>query len=462
MTKEIRRVRDAVESQLEKTDQVIASNEAIADLISDMNDTLVSGFSSLDAGLQELCFAIEDGLRELNYKLDLQSNTLQAIKEILERPLDTQAKELRKRAEFAYLNGWIDEAEADLLESVKKNYQDFIALHILGNINYYHRKNHQKALEYYQKAAKYAAPQSKLNACKALLSAAKVYEKVGKVEDAYKSITMAMEFLSSTEGVSQISSQLLFNHAAYAAMTGHTDESIKSLKQAVLNDPTFLIAAETDERFSNVVQEKEKLKRDLRDYQRQIVEQLRKQLTVLRQNFDSAKDKAEEVGITDLSQFIKGIDSLDAGIDEIDKLYTNNSYFDLLKAEQVARNIYNEGLKVYERNIEEWIKIKNAAISELKSEKGKVKGGWLPWLAGLAIWLIFFPFIWFNQPPSFTLFENGETGAVWIGAGFWLVFIPSVVLFNLIVKKFKRLSMDNEIEKENNAIVRLSNLKDKK
>jgi len=325
MTNEIQRVRNAVESQLEKTDQVIASNEAIADLISDMNDTLVSSFSLLDAGLQELCFAVEDGLRELSYKLDLQSNTLQAIKEILERPLDTQAKELRKRAEFAYLNGWIDEAEADLLESEKKNYQDFIALHILGNINYYHRKNHQKALEYYQKAAKYAAPQSKLNACKALLSAAKVYEKVGKVEDAYKSITMAMEFLSSTEGVSQISSQLLFNHAAYAAMTGHTDESIKSLKQAVLNNPTFLIAAETDERFSNVVQEKEKLKRDLRDYQRQIVEQLRKQLTVLRQNFDSAKDKAEEVGITDLSQFIKGIDSLDAGIDEIDKLYTNNS-----------------------------------------------------------------------------------------------------------------------------------------
>jgi len=208
------------------------------------------------------------------------------------------------------------------------------------------------------------------------------------------------------------------------------------LKKAALNDPTFLIAAETDERFFNVVQEKEKLKRDLRDNQRQIVEQLRKQLTVLRQNFDSAKDKAEEVGITDLSQFIKGIDSLDAGIDEIDKLYTNNSYFDLLKAEQVARNIFNEGLKVYERNIEEWIKIKNAAISELKSEKGKVKGGWLPWLAGLAIWLIFFPFIWFNQPPRFTF-------AVWIGAGFWLVFIPSVVLFNLIVKKFKRLSMDN-------------------
>jgi hypothetical protein len=155
MTNEIQRVRNAIESQLEKTDQVIASNEAIADLISDlgdtfsyMNDTLVSGFSLLDAGLQELCFDVEDGLRELSYKLDLQSNTLQAIKEILERPLDTQAKELRKRAEFAYLNGWIDEAEADLLESEKKNYQDFIALHILGNINYYHRKNHQKELEY--------------------------------------------------------------------------------------------------------------------------------------------------------------------------------------------------------------------------------------------------------------------------------------------------------------------------
>jgi tetratricopeptide (TPR) repeat protein len=464
MTNEIQEIKNIVKSHLEKTDKVIASNEAIADLIfeldntlSESKDTLVSSFSLLDTGLQELCFAVEEGFRELNYKLDLQNKTLQSIKKILERPLNAQAKELRKRAEFAYLNGWIDEAETDLLESEKKNYQDFIALHILGNIYYYHKKNPQKALEYYQKAAKYAAPQSKLNACKALLSAAKVYAEIGKVEDAYKSTRVAMEISPSTSEFSKISSQILFNHAAYAAMIGHTGESIKYLRQAVLNDPTFLITAETDERFSNVLQEKEKLKGDLRDNQRQIVEQLRKKLIVLRKNFDSVKEEAEEIGITDLSQFIKGLDSLDAGIDEIDKLYANNSYFDLLKAERVAHNIHSEGLKVYERNIAEWIRIKNSAISKLELKKADVKGGCLAWLAVLVISLIYF----FLLVLLVATKKIGMRGYAWMPPGFLLVTILSFVLFNWMVKKIKRSRINREIEKENNTIARLSNLKDK-
>jgi len=34
----------------------IASHEAVADMISEVNNTLTSGFTMLDAGLQELCF----------------------------------------------------------------------------------------------------------------------------------------------------------------------------------------------------------------------------------------------------------------------------------------------------------------------------------------------------------------------------------------------------------------------
>jgi len=228
---EIQKVRKAVEGQIKKTDEVIASNEAVAELmsetnrvlesgLSDIGNNIASGFSRLSEGLQELCFIAEDGFREISYKLDLQNETLKAIKEILERPLDTQAKELRKRAEFAYLNNWIDEAENDLLESEKKNYQDFIALHILGNIYYHHKKNNQKALEYYQKAAKYAAPQSKDAACKALLCAANVYKELGKLEDAYKSTRLAME-LNVPDDI-----HILYNHAAYAAMTRQVTSTI--------------------------------------------------------------------------------------------------------------------------------------------------------------------------------------------------------------------------------------------
>ena len=335
---EIERARKAIETQVKQTDKVIASNEAIAELasgldntLSEMHGTLTSGFSMLGAGLQELCFSIDDGFRELSYKLDLQNETLEAIKEILERPLDTQAKELRKRAEFAYLNGWMDEAEVDLLESEKKNYQDFIALHILGNIYYHHKKNNQKALKYFQKAAKYAAPQSKIDACKALLCAAKVYKEIVRAEDAYKSTRLAMDMLSDD-------AHNLFNHSAYSAMTSHTDESINCLRQAVLKDPTFFIAADSDERFSNVAQEKEKLKRELRDEQRQRVKQLIKN-RVWRKDFNSARYVAKKLGITDFSQYIKDRDSLDTGIEgishKINKLCANNSYFDFWKVERL-------------------------------------------------------------------------------------------------------------------------------
>ena len=83
MANEIRKIKDAAESQLKKTDEIIASHEAVADLISEVNNTLASGFTVLGAGLQELCFVTEDGFREVIDRLELQSKTLEAIKEIL-------------------------------------------------------------------------------------------------------------------------------------------------------------------------------------------------------------------------------------------------------------------------------------------------------------------------------------------------------------------------------------------
>ncbi len=450
MGTEIQKVRKAVEGQLKRTDEVIASSEAIADVISELDNTLsevkgtlTSGFSMLGAGLQELCFSIDDGFREVCYKLDLQNETLKAIKEILEKPLDTQAKELRKRAEFAYLNGWIDEAEVDLLESEKKNYQDFIALHILGNIYYHHKKNQQKALEYFQKAAKYAAPQSKIDACKALLCAAKVYKEIGKVEDAYKSTRLAMDTLSDD-------AHNLYNHSAYSAMTKHPDESIDCLRRAVLKDPTFFIAADSDERFSNVAQEKEKLKRDLRDKQRQVVEQLREKLTLLRKDFfDSARDVAEEVGITDFSQYNNNLNSLNDGIDEVDKLYANNGYIDLQTAERMTHEVYNDVLKTYNGNIEEWIKVKNNSLGELKAKENSVGNEFWKWfwLIGLPFWLGSCTIVVatgnFANLGLLPLFIGGITGAI----GGW------------VVKTIRLNTIRGAIEKENNAIARLSSLK---
>lgn len=94
MSTDIQKIRKTIKTQLEQTDKVIASNEAIAELVSRTNSTLEAGFSGLAYGLQELCYGIDDGFREVSYKLDLQNETLKRIEALLEGPLDTQAKEL--------------------------------------------------------------------------------------------------------------------------------------------------------------------------------------------------------------------------------------------------------------------------------------------------------------------------------------------------------------------------------
>lgn len=373
MGNELIKIREAVVSQLDKTDKVIASNDAIASTISDLDYAFSSGFHNLAEGLKELCFLSDEGFREVSYKLDLQLETSQAIKEILARPLDTQAKELRQRAEFAYQNGWIDEAEVDLLESEKKNYQDFIALHILGNIYYHHKKKHQKALEYFQKAAKYAAPQSKVDACRALLCTARVYKELGTSTDAYKTTKLSL-------GILPDDTQNLFEHAAYSAMERHVEEAIDYLRKAVLKDPSCIIAADRDKRFTNVREEKEKLKRDLRDEQRQVVEQLRQRIASLRQEINFAQKEAALYGITDFISLRSDLANLADGVAKIDKLHANNSYFDLLEAEHISRDVIREGWKAYWRNLDMWIKIKNASLDKLKPKKHEIENkkycGW--------------------------------------------------------------------------------------
>jgi len=40
MANEIRKIKDATESQLKKTDEIIASHEAVADMISEVNNAI--------------------------------------------------------------------------------------------------------------------------------------------------------------------------------------------------------------------------------------------------------------------------------------------------------------------------------------------------------------------------------------------------------------------------------------
>lgn len=450
MSTDIQKIRKTVKEQLEQTDKVIASNEVIAELVSRTNSTLEAGFSGLAYGLQELCYGIDDGFREVSYKLDLQNETLKRLETLLEGPLDTQAKELRKRGKFAYNNGWIDKAEDDLLEAERKNYQDFIALHILGNIYYHHKKDYQKALEYYEKAAKYAAPQSKADACKALLCAANVYKELGNSEDAYKSTKLAMDMLPDD-------AHNLFNHAAYAAITGRIDESIACLREAELRskDATCLIAADSDERFQIVEQAKGNLNIEFRDRQRRVVEPLRAQIVSLKNDFEAARKVAKYVGISDFTLVMNDLAALERGLVDVNMLWATNAYLDLLRAEQIARDVYKKSVEAYNRNIEEWGKVKKVRLNELGSKKREIEGNSIlnRLLGSCAGILTVFP-----VAIVLDLLKVGSfVGSVMIlgvpiGVGFFTSYM---------VKEGRVSSIRQEFERENSLIARLQDLKKK-
>jgi len=345
MSNEIAKIRDVAESQLKKTDKIIASHEAVENMISEVNDTLAIGFTKLGAGLQELCFVANDGFREIADRLELQSNALDKIKEILERPLDTQARELRKRAEVAYLNNWIEEAEMDLLDAEKKNYQDFIVHQILGNIYYYHKKNYPKAIESYQKAAKYAAPVSKKHASNALICAANGFDHLGQLSDAYKSADVAIQLLPDDP-------HNLYQHARYAAKSGHKDKFVDSLKKSIIQDPDYLIAAYNDDMFAREKTDVIKIAEALRSAEMKAVDDLLGKI-------DTASEEAESMGLHESS-------SLEDEVTEIKRICSLNSYNDFLQAKEKARN-------VLDKSVSQWEALKRKTLDELLTKKGEIQ-----------------------------------------------------------------------------------------
>ena len=56
------------------------------------------------------------GISEVVWQIEQNRRLLQDILEILAAPLDTQAKELKCRADEAYSNGWHEDALLDYLE----------------------------------------------------------------------------------------------------------------------------------------------------------------------------------------------------------------------------------------------------------------------------------------------------------------------------------------------------------
>lgn len=318
--KDITKIKSSIEQQLSKTDQVVASQAAVGEVFRDvtcrLGEDISGGFSAMSNVLQELCYINESGFREISDRLDLQNEKLAEIREILKKPLDTLARELRTRAENAYLNNWIDEAESDLLEAEKKNYQDFFIHSILGNIYFFYRKDYPSALNYFGKAAKYALPVSKEFASKAYLSLGMTFFEINAIQDAYHSSQSAFNINPENEDV-------LYTHAVFSANAGQMSVFIECLKKSICIDPRYLILADTDCRLVFCRNHIHELARTLRDEEKTQIHDLKTKLEEIRK-------KLLVIGIEDLQQDIQMCTI------EVDRLTFADNYLDCRTARILA------------------------------------------------------------------------------------------------------------------------------
>ena len=179
-----REVDRVIDSQL-----TIAENqEEISSALSDVSDEL----SRVGRGLEEIAMAITWGFEELARQMEQQRGVLNRILERIEAPLDTQAREMKKRAINAYKNGWFDEALEDFIEAERKNRYDFTIHQSIGNIYFLHKRDVARAIEYHEKAFKYALPESPYHASYAKLHIGLIHYFEGDFEAAYEATKQAV------------------------------------------------------------------------------------------------------------------------------------------------------------------------------------------------------------------------------------------------------------------------------
>jgi tetratricopeptide (TPR) repeat protein len=239
-----------IKAEAKAANSIIISQDHIADKIDIATRDMTKGF-------QELQASFDWGFSEMIWQIEQQREVLKDILKVLQAPLDTQAKELKKRAEYAYQNGWIDDALKDFLGSEKKNRYDFTIHQNLGNIYLFIMKKPDKALEYYEKAIKYATPKSSYYTSVSLLHKGLVKYLKKDFKAAYKATLRAIE-------LSPDYYEAHYQHAQYCANLGKYDEAIKHIKKAIAEgDIYYCLKADSEKDFDVMKEQLKSLFKEL-------------------------------------------------------------------------------------------------------------------------------------------------------------------------------------------------------
>lgn len=243
--KAIARVEHSVEKLARGASEAASRSFVSADRIHESLHLVSGQMRGVESAIGMLVSSVDSGFAEVSYELHVQSDYLKQILEVLQAPLDTQSRELRRRAQDAYANGWIDEAQEDFERSRELNKYDFTVHQYLGNIAFFHREDLKAADQAYAAAAKYAAPKSDFDAALALLSRAAVAH---SNNDVINALGFAEEALATSPDLPEAQ----YAVARYMSASGSADEDRirKLLLSSFRSRLAICLAAAGDEAFA--------------------------------------------------------------------------------------------------------------------------------------------------------------------------------------------------------------------
>ncbi len=332
-----RQTKAVIAAQLATANAVIVSQERISEGL----DAVELGVNRVEQGLSELKSLFEWGISEVVWQLEQNREVLKDILEVLMAPLDTQAKERRKRAEEAFSNGWIGDAEEEYLESEKLNRYDF-SIHIsLGIIYLFHRIDKEKALTYFDKAIKYAKPKTNYYTSYALLYKALIFFDFGKIKEAESNSSKAVS-------LSPELSEALYQNAQYNAQLKNIDKCIANLKKAIKIDKLYCLKADKDTLFNPVRDQVDELFKSLRKHEGSLAQLRCKQIYTKYDAYSEFINEVQKLNVVDVSSWLKDNRNIGNMLNKTKEYIRHNSYFDYLTVNQVCVNkIINDTEKLY-------------------------------------------------------------------------------------------------------------------
>jgi len=311
-----------ISSQLASANSIIASQDRIIEGINNLS----SGIEHVEQSIYDLKATFEWGISEVVWQLEQNRKVLKDILEVLMSPLDTKAKERKKRANEAYTNGWIEDAEEEYLESEKLNKYDF-SIHIsLGMIYLFEKIDKEKALSYFSKAVKYARPKSSYYTSYSLLYYALINFDLGEIEKAeeytQEAIALSPDFLEA-----------YYQNAQYNAKLKNHEKSITQLENIIKQNKLYCLKANKDPLFEPIREYVNKLFEKLRDEEKDkalkkyydLVER-NKNLNLFLERFSTTIDSAK---------FTENNQQMNKEISNFQQRINRDSYFDFIEINDV-------------------------------------------------------------------------------------------------------------------------------